>query len=74
VSVFVLQDGKSSSPGAIPWIVPVVSLAPVTLGAGAPLLPRHIEGMRVVSVDQRGQRIDIHYTLDRHAENASKAT
>src|SRR3954447_7430207 len=52
----------------------LVSLAPATLGAGAPLLPRHIEGMRVVSVDQRGQRIDIHYTLDRHAENASKAT
>jgi dihydrofolate reductase len=42
----------------------LVSLAPVTLGAGAPLLPRHIEGMRVASVRQDGQRVDIHYTLD----------
>jgi hypothetical protein len=30
VSVFVLHYGKSSSPRAIPWIAPVVSLAPVT--------------------------------------------
>jgi dihydrofolate reductase len=42
----------------------LISIAPVTLGAGAPLLPRHIEGMRVASVSQDGQRVDIHYTLD----------
>jgi len=42
----------------------MVSICPVTLGAGAPLLPRRIEGMRVESVSQDGPRVDIHFTLD----------
>jgi dihydrofolate reductase len=40
-----------------------VSITPVTLGAGAPLLPRRIEGMRVVSVTQDGPRVNITYAV-----------
>jgi len=40
-----------------------VSLAPVTLGAGAPLLPRRIEGMHVASVSQDGERVNITYEV-----------
>jgi len=42
-----------------------VSLAPVTLGAGAPLLPRRIEGMQVTSLSRDGERVNITYTLRR---------
>lgn len=41
----------------------LVSIVPVTLGAGVPLIPRRIEGLHVESVRQSGQRIEIHYTL-----------
>ena len=41
----------------------LVSIAPVTLGAGVPLLPRRIEGMHVASVRQDGPRVDIHYDI-----------
>ncbi len=33
----------------------LASVAPVTLGAGAPLLPRRIENLRLTSVQQNGQ-------------------
>jgi dihydrofolate reductase len=42
----------------------LVSIVPVTLGAGVPLIPRRIEGMHVESVVQNGQRVEVHYTLD----------
>ncbi len=44
----------------------LVSVAPVTLGAGAPLLPRHIEGMRVKRVTQDGSRVNIDYEMADH--------
>jgi dihydrofolate reductase len=40
-----------------------VSLAPVVLGAGAPLLPRRVEGMRVESLSQDGERVNITYRI-----------
>jgi dihydrofolate reductase len=40
-------------------------VAPVTLGAGAPLLPRHIEGLRVQDVHRNGQFVEITYTVPR---------
>ncbi len=41
----------------------VVTIAPVTLGAGAPLLPRRIEGMRLVEVSRSGQMVALTYAL-----------
>ncbi|MGK8521905.1 dihydrofolate reductase family protein [Nocardia asteroides] len=43
----------------------MVSVAPVTLGAGAPLLPRRIlsDRMRLVAVEQAGQFAELHYRL-----------
>ena len=40
-----------------------VSIAPVVLGAGTPLIPRRIEDMRVESVEQDGQRVNIWYVV-----------
>ena len=42
-----------------------VSIAPVTLGAGAPLLPRKIDStrLRLISVCAQGQFIDASYTV-----------
>lgn len=42
-----------------------VSVAPVTLGAGAPLLPRRILSgrMRLTAVEQAGQFAELHYRL-----------
>jgi len=40
-----------------------VHVAPVTLGAGAPLLPRRIEGLRIRSVRENGQMVDIVYDV-----------
>jgi dihydrofolate reductase len=42
-----------------------VHLAPVTLGAGAPLLPRRIEGMRLRSAEQHGQLVELVYDVPR---------
>ena len=42
-----------------------VSIAPVTLGAGAPLLPRRIEGLRLVSVERNGQMVDLAFDVQR---------
>ena len=42
-----------------------VSIAPVTLGAGAPLLPRRIEGLRLTSVERNGQMVDLTYDVPR---------
>lgn len=42
-----------------------VSFAPVTLGSGAPLLPRRIEGMRLVDVARNGQLVDLAYQVPR---------
>ena len=50
----------------------IVSVAPVTLGAGAPLLPRRIENMRVVSVSQDGPRVNINLTIDNSAARAER--
>ena len=41
----------------------VVSVAPVTLGAGAPLLPRRIEGMHLVDVRQEGEMARLTYDV-----------
>lgn len=38
-------------------------VAPVTLGAGAPLLPRRIEGLRVQEVRRNGQFVEITYAV-----------
>ena len=45
----------------------VVGICPVTLGAGAPLLPRRItsERMRVLDVMQSGEQVKIRYQVDR---------
>jgi dihydrofolate reductase len=40
-------------------------VAPVTLGAGAPLLPRHIEGLRLREVHQNGQFAELTYDVGR---------
>jgi dihydrofolate reductase len=42
-----------------------VSITPVTLGAGAPLLPRRIEGLRLTSVERNGQMIEASYEVPR---------
>ena len=43
----------------------VVSIAPVTLGAGAPLLPRDIRSdrLRLTAVKQAGQFAELHYDV-----------
>jgi dihydrofolate reductase len=41
----------------------LVSIAPVVLGGGAPLLPRRVQGLKAESVKQDGQRVNIHYTV-----------
>lgn len=43
----------------------LVSIAPVTLGAGAPLLPRHVE-LRLEDVGRNGDFAAIRYTVVRH--------
>jgi dihydrofolate reductase len=43
----------------------LVSVAPVTLGGGAPLLPRRIEGLRLISVEQNGQFASLTYDVVR---------
>ena len=42
----------------------VVSLAPVTLGAGAPLLPRRVE-LAVQEVARNGELVSVRYTVER---------
>ena len=42
-----------------------LQLAPVTLGAGAPLLPRRIEGLRLRSVHHNAQMVDLVYDVPR---------
>lgn len=44
----------------------IVGITPVTLGAGAPLLPRRIlsDRMRLVEVEQMGQFAKLAYRLD----------
>ncbi|MEO5710811.1 MAG: dihydrofolate reductase family protein [Nocardioidaceae bacterium] len=42
-----------------------VSIAPTTLGSGAPLLPRRIEGLRLESVERNGQMVELIYTVGR---------
>ncbi|WP_280491436.1 dihydrofolate reductase family protein [Nocardia asiatica] len=48
----------------------MVSVVPVTLGAGAPLLPRRIlsSRMRLVGITQAGQFAELHYRLGSPAE------
>lgn len=41
----------------------LVSVAPVTLGAGAPLLPRRIEGLRLTGVERNGQMVELSYDV-----------
>jgi dihydrofolate reductase len=41
----------------------LVSVAPVTLGAGAPLLPRRIEGLRLTEVQHNGQLVELSYDV-----------
>ena len=43
----------------------LVSVAPVTLGSGAPLLPRRIEGLRLSGVARNGQMVDLTYDVQR---------
>jgi dihydrofolate reductase len=40
-----------------------LNVAPLTLGGGAPLLPRRIEGLRLRSVRQNGQMVDLVYEV-----------
>ena len=42
-----------------------VQVAPVTLGAGAPLLPRRIEGLRLREVHRNGQFAEVTYDVVR---------
>ena len=42
-----------------------VQVAPVTLGAGAPLLPRRIEGLRLTEVHRNGQFAELTYAMPR---------
>ncbi len=42
----------------------VVSIAPVTLGAGAPLLPRRVE-LAVQEVARNGELVSVRYTVER---------
>jgi dihydrofolate reductase len=48
----------------------MVSVAPVTLGAGAPLLPRRLlsSRMRLTGVEQAGQFAELHYRLTNAAD------
>jgi dihydrofolate reductase len=41
----------------------IASVAPVTLGAGAPLLPRRIQNLRLTSVEQNGQFANLTYDV-----------
>jgi dihydrofolate reductase len=43
----------------------LVSVAPVTLGAGAPLLPRRIQDLRLASVERNGQFVALTYDVVR---------
>ena len=43
----------------------LITLTPVSLGAGAPLLPRRIEGLRLTSVDQQGPWVHLAYDVPR---------
>lgn len=43
----------------------IVTIAPVTLGAGAPLLPRHIEGLRLVDARPSGPMVTLTYDVPR---------
>jgi len=45
----------------------LLSFAPATLGGGAPLLPRRIEGLHLVSVTQDGQRVNLQYEVRHQA-------
>jgi dihydrofolate reductase len=45
----------------------IVSVAPVTLGSGAPLLPRRIEGLRLVDCVVDGQMVRLTYDVRREA-------
>lgn len=47
----------------------VLTVAPVSLGAGAALLPRRVESDRLVltKVFQRGQFADLHYSVTRNS-------
>ena len=42
-----------------------VQVAPVTLGAGAPLLPRRIEGLRLTEVRRNGQFAELSFAVPR---------
>ena len=41
----------------------IATVAPVTLGAGAPLLPRRIEGMRLRDVNRFGPMVTLTYDV-----------
>jgi dihydrofolate reductase len=41
----------------------IATVAPVTLGAGAPLLPRRIEGMRLRNVNRMGPMVTLTYDV-----------
>jgi dihydrofolate reductase len=41
----------------------LLSIAPVILGGGTPLLPRRIEGMQLVSAADDGARVDVRYSV-----------
>jgi dihydrofolate reductase len=43
----------------------VVHVAPVTLGAGAPLLPRRIEGLQLEDLRRNGQFAELTYAVPR---------
>src|SRR3954471_5835053 len=43
----------------------IATLTPVTLGAGAPLLPRHIEGMQLRDVHRFGPMVTLTYDVQR---------
>ena len=51
----------------------LLSLAPVILGAGTPLLPRRIEGMTLISAGQDGARVDIRYAVRRRPGEPERA-
>jgi dihydrofolate reductase len=44
----------------------IVYLAPVTLGGGAPLLPRHVE-LRLEETARNGDFVTVRYSVDRQA-------
>ncbi len=51
----------------------VLGLAPVTLGDGAPVLPRRIEGLRLVDVRRVGQMVSLTYDVP-HAGGSRAAS